>query len=434
MTTLEFMRSCISTCSARWLVTAALLGCAAHGRTADMKVNANATQGCVVSVKAPPPRSRELPDALKVLPPEKGIYAGLYSIGTVEQDFRAFTGKAGYGPPIVFTFHDWISDEDFAKSSPKLRTFADPLEGSTTSVLAFAEEVSRQGGVPAIAWAIQCCDWGSTLWWLGLRSTNVSVSRVIQGDFDGYIRKVAVQVKGFGKPIMLTLFSEFNLQGAFAFGPKGRDGIDSADHICNEYGDRGWPDGPERVRDAFIHVIDLFRAEGVKNVTWFMYAGSNYMDPQHGDYSPWLHPKYFYPGDDYLDWVGLSTYFIDPRWKFKVNDEVTVISRALKPGYDAWGEVTKKPLYLPEFASLGKVDSDRSTILREVMQTYLPTLPRVKAVTLADFLIGEQCCQVPRLGVTHKKEIEVWREVVGTNPNYVKRLRYSRTPVREAGQ
>ena len=29
-----------------------------------------------------------------------------------------------------------------------------------------------------------------------------------------------------------------------------------------------FPDGPERFRDAYRHIIDLFRKEGVKNITW----------------------------------------------------------------------------------------------------------------------------------------------------------------------
>ena len=36
----------------------------------------------------------------------------------------------------------------------------------------------------------------------------------------------------------------------------------------NGYGDPYFPDGPERFRDAYRHIIDLFRKEDVKNITW----------------------------------------------------------------------------------------------------------------------------------------------------------------------
>jgi hypothetical protein len=117
---------------------------------------------------------------------------------------------------------------------------------------------------------------------------------------------------------MLTLFSEFNYQGMMSFGVDGTDRFTEVEHLCRLYGDPSWPDGPERIRDAFIHVIEIFKREDVRNVTWFMYAGSHYMNPRHEDYSPWLHPKYFYPGDEYIDWVGQSVYFVDLQVRQKI--------------------------------------------------------------------------------------------------------------------
>ena len=183
------------------------------------------------------------------------------------------------------------------------------------------------------------------------------------------------------------------------------------------------PDGPERIRDVHIHIIDLFRGEGVKNVTWFMYGNSGYMDPAGADYSPWLHPKFFYPGDAYIDWVGLSTYFIDPAWGRNPSEDAAEIGHALAPGYQAWGEVTARPLFLPEFGAVGDPGLNRASIIREVMTHVLPSLPRVRAVTLADFEIAELCCQTPRLGQDHADEIEAWRTSVGENAGYEFRVR-----------
>lgn len=397
---------------------------AALGHAGEMDVTAEQAAGCRSDVKPPAARSKEAPDAVKVLPPDSGIYAGLYSIGTTRADYRQHPAKLGYTPPIVFTFHDWISDEDFAKPNPHLRTFQDPLEDKATTVLGMAAEAYASGSVLAVTWALQCCDWGSTLWWYGFGNTRITIARLLNGEFDEYVRTVARQVKAYGKPMMLSPFSEFNVQGAYQFGKNGTERINKATNICSLYGDPSLPDGPERVRDAFMKVIDLFRTEGVKNVTWFMYAASGYMDPQHNDYSAWLHPKFFYPGDDYIDWVGQSAYFVDPSWSYKIGDS-SVVQRALQYGYTAWGEVTQKPLFLPEFGASSKPQSDRSAVLRDVMKNYLPTLPRVKAFALADFLIAEICCQLPRMGQYFAQELTAWRESVTQNPYYVKRLRLS---------
>ncbi|MEX2445554.1 MAG: hypothetical protein WD492_18290 [Alkalispirochaeta sp.] len=42
-----------------------------------------------------------------------------------------------------------------------------------------------------------------------------------------------------------------------------------AEDLYGHYGDPDHPDGPERVRDAFIHVIETLEDEGVTDPSWF---------------------------------------------------------------------------------------------------------------------------------------------------------------------
>lgn len=384
-----------------------------------------AVAGCRTDVPMPNGHHGSSADRVTLAPPSNGVYIGLYSIGSIVEDHKRFVANAGHTPAVVFTFHDWVSDDDWASSAPHFRTFADPLEASVVSPLQLAEQVRKGGGVLAVAWAIQCCDWESKLFWYGFRKPTVTVERLLRGDFDSYIVTVARQIKAYEHPIMLTLFSEFNYQGMMGFGKKGADRLDDADHLCRLYGDPTWPDGPERIRDAFIHVIDMFRKEDVRNVTWFMYAGSHYMNPRHEDYNPWLHPKYFYPGDDYIDWVGQSAYFIDPRVvpPLRQQELGTPITEALAPGYAAWGAVTQRPLFLPEFGVLGDGAASRARVLEEVFREVLPQFSRVKAVTLADFKIAEDYYEVPRFG-RFEDEMSAWKRAVGENPYYLKQASF----------
>lgn len=385
--------------------------------------NDKAAASCREDVRTPTPRSREIPGAVKVVA-SKAIYAGVYSIGTTRADVLAFQSKTGHPPAIVFTFHDWITDDDFAAKHPRLRTFNSDMEDRGVTPIQLAEQLHRRNSVLALTWALQCCDWSSVSWWYGFRKTAVSVPRVLKGDFDDYIRRVAGEVKAYGKPLMLSLFSELNWQAAMSFGKDGTTRISEADDICGQYGDPAWPDGPERVRDVHMHVIDIFRAEGVKNVTWFMYANSGYMDPQAKDFSIWLHPRFLYPGDAYIDWVGQSTYFIDPRWGHSPSEDASTIERALLPGYKAWGEVTQRPMFLPEFGPVGDKQTDRGPVLKQVMTEVLPTLPRVRALTLADALLFEICCQLPRLGQHFAGEKEAWRQSIANSPAYTFKVQF----------
>ncbi len=381
--------------------------------------DAAAAASCRNDVKAPPARTHEAADAIKVLPSDRGIYAGVYSIGTTRADIAEFKRKTQQPPAIVFSFHDWVIDDEVMKSNPTLRDLNAEMEDKGISALELARQVSKDGGVLALTWALQCCEFSCYARWFGLKEAEVTVPKVLRGEYDEYIRRVARQAKSLGSPIMLSLFAEFNWQGAFAFGKDGTSAISRVDDICGQYGDPAWPDGPERIRDVHRHVIDIFRNEGVKNVTWFMYANSGYMDPKAKDFSPWLHPRFFYPGDEYMDWVGQSAYFVDPKWTQVVSKDASTIDRALGAGYAAWGEVTQRPIFLPEFGPVGDMKVNRSAVLDNVMTHVLPSMPRVRAVTLADFLIAEICCQMPRLGNPHTEEIDTWRRAVGGNPAYV---------------
>ncbi len=411
--------------AAGWLALAVSVGvllCAAQAGAAPAP---ESTVGCRTEVTPPKASRSSSADRLSLAVPSQGAYIGLYSIGPILADQRDYGSKTGHLPAIVFTFHDWVSDEDWNSSSPHLRTFADSMESASLSPLQLAEELRKQGGVLAVAWAIQCCDWESTLFWYGFRKPTVTVARLLNGDFDDYIVTVARQIRDYQHPIMLTLFSEFNYQGMMVFGRQGGDRLEDTEHLCRLYGDPTWPDGPERIRDAFVHVIELFRREGAQNVTWFMYAGSHYMNPRHEDYNPWLHPKFFYPGDEYIDWVGQSAYFIDPRIPPKLRQQElrTPITEALTPGYEAWGSVTQRPLFLPEFGILGDGASSRARIIEEVFREVLPRFDRVHAVTLAHFQIAQDFYEVPRLGV-FPDEKAAWNRAVRESSHYLKQASF----------
>jgi len=387
--------------------------------------NTGAVAGCRSDVSVP--QGGRLPSSarLTLAPLPHARHVGLYSIGSIVEDHKRLVANSGHTLTVVFTFHDWVSDDDWASSSPHFRTFTDPLEASSVSPLQLAEQVRSEGGVLAVAWVIQCCDWESRLFWDGFRKPTVTVERLLRGDFDSYITSVARQIKDYGHPIMLTLFSEFNYQVMMGFGKQGGTWLDDVDHLCRLYGDPTWPDGPERIRDAFIHVIDMFRQQEVRNVTWFMYAGSHYTNPRHEDSNQWLHPKYFYPGDEYIDWVGQSAYFVDPdvAQHIRQQDLATSIKEALEPGYEAWGSVTQRPFFLPEFGVLGDGLFSRAHIIEQVFGQVLPRFARIKAVALADFKIAEEFYEVPRLG-TFEDETVAWKRAVRENPHYIARAAF----------
>ena len=69
------------------------------------------------------------------------------------------------------------------------------------------------------------------------------------------------------------------------------------------WGDRAEADGPERFRRAYRRIVEICRAEGADDITWFFHADVGGW-PESGWNKAWR----YYPGDDVVDWVGLSDY------------------------------------------------------------------------------------------------------------------------------
>jgi len=124
-----------------------------------------------------------------------------------------------------------------------------------------------------------------------------SMQHIIDGMFDEALRRWAQAAKRDGIALLMDFAVEANgdwfpWSGVFN-GAAGTDG----------YGDPNYPDGPERYRDAYRHIINIFREENVTNVTWFYHFNLASLPDE-----PWNQPMYYYPGDDYIDWVGFSAY------------------------------------------------------------------------------------------------------------------------------
>ena len=70
--------------------------------------------------------------------------------------------------------------------------------------------------------------------------------------------------------------------------------------------DPTWPDGPEAYRLAYQKLITLARSNNVWNITWAFHV-SHWPQPSEPS-ANWNQMKYYYPGDSYIDWLGLSCY------------------------------------------------------------------------------------------------------------------------------
>lgn len=185
------------------------------------------------------------------VPPEHTLLIGVYqpnSPGSYHQ-LDDFAGLAGFSPRIVSYYS----------------TFQQPFARQ------FAEQAAARGAEVLVQW----------------QPRGTTSAAVAAGKQDAYIRRFAQDVHSAGRRVIISFGQEMNGN----WYPWGEDG-----------------DTPANFTAAWRHIVGIFRAAAVRNVTWLWDPNVAY--PGGPPLEDW------YPGDGYVDWVGLDGYFAHPMDSF----------------------------------------------------------------------------------------------------------------------
>ena len=225
-----------------------------------------------------------------------------------------------------------------------------------------------------------------------------SLTSIIAGDWDKYIDQWADSARAFGHPLLVSFCNEMNgswfpWSGVF-YGGKihgtAADAIASGS-LCiggvpvlsatampltsgtavkaPPY--KGPFEGPEVFKQAYRHVVDRVRARGARNVLWVFHA-MNFSIPQ----DTWNLIAQYYPGADYVDWLGLSVYgeqYQEDSWTpfLPILDWPYQELCALDP---------TKPVMLAEWG-VGEFPArgSKASFIKEAFETMRTKFPRLKA-------------------------------------------------------
>lgn len=161
-----------------------------------------------------------------------------------------------------------------------------------------------------------------------------TMQRIIDGDFDTELTQWAIDASNTGVSLLVEFGTEVN-GNWFPW-----NGQYNGGGITTEYGDTNLADGPERFRDAYRHIIDICNSNGVTNITWFFHVDA-YSEPENS----WNAIENYYPGDDYIDWLGVSVY--GPQ---EPGDEYQEFSEIINDVYPSLVNLADKPIAILEFA------------------------------------------------------------------------------------
>ncbi|MFN2543013.1 MAG: glycosyl hydrolase [Actinomycetota bacterium] len=191
------------------------------------------------------------------------------------------------------------------------------------------------GRIPLISWK------GTTL------------SDILDGSFDGMIRARARAVRALHTPVFLRFAWEMN----------GRW------EAWSGYRNGGADGGPSRYIRAWRHVHAIFDHQHATNAAW-VWAPAH----QDGPPAPWNHWTHYYPGDRWVDWVGIDAFNwgTSTRWGHWAS-----FRDLIEPVYRDYAG--RKPIMIAETGS-AKEGGDKPWWFTYARRNIEHTLPYVRAV------------------------------------------------------
>jgi glycosyl hydrolase family 26 len=195
-----------------------------------------------------------------------------------------------------------------------------------------------------------------------------SLYNIIAGQWDAYIDKWADAAHEFGHPMIVVFGNEMNGEW-FPWSGKFYGGDQWDNEIHN------WK-GPETFRRAYRHVVDRVRARGATNIKW-MFHTNNYSSPV----EIWNFAPAYYPGSDYVDWLGISVY----GQQFKDEPNPDIYSLVDWPYQELCGLDPNKPVMIAEWATgefpydPGQPGMHKPEWIKQGLDLFRTRYPRIKA-------------------------------------------------------
>jgi hypothetical protein len=125
---------------------------------------------------------------------------------------------------------------------------------------------------------------------------NFSMRSIAAGEWDPELRGWCRDAAAAEVPLLAEFGTEVNGDW-FPWNGRWNGGGSKA------WGDPSLADGPERFRAAYRRIVETCDAQGADDITWFFHA-----DVGGWPEAAWNEPWDYYPGDDVIDWIGLSDY------------------------------------------------------------------------------------------------------------------------------
>ena len=232
-----------------------------------------------------------------------------------------FADLVGKSPAIIMWYKGWTNAKEDRFNAEEM------------------DAVRGRGATPLITWEP----------WAGPDEDEsaFALRTIVNGNHDAFLREWAEGATRWGKPFYLRFAHEMNGDW-YPWSPR-VNGNSSEEYVA-----------------AWRHVVTIFRDAGADNVLWVW--SPNIIYPEAG-----ISYQEVYPGDDYVDWLGLDGY----NWG---GDDWMSFREVFSDSYDAITQLSQKPLMIAETASAEAGGDKASWIVEGLLEDVPERFPRVKAV------------------------------------------------------
>ena len=174
-----------------------------------------------------------------------------------------------------------------------------------------AESVKSNNSIPLITWE----PW--------ITNPVGTLEAIANGSYEAYVTSFMQAARDWGKPVFLRFAHEMN--GNW--------------YPWDGFHNGGASAGPERYKRAWIYIYNVKQAVGANNVQ-MVWCPNNTNQPN----EDWNEIAAYYPGDAYVDWIGMDGY----NWGYGNWQNFNSIFNAI---YQNLTALTAKPLMIGEFAA-----------------------------------------------------------------------------------
>lgn len=176
-----------------------------------------------------------------------------------------------------------------------------------------------------------------------------TLEAIASGSFESYAKEFLSAAKAWGKPLFLRFAHEMN-GNWYPW-----DGLHN-----------GGASGPEAYKRAWIYIYNLRRELAADNIN-LVWCPNHSNQPAEN----WNQISAYYPGDQYVDWVGMDGY----NWGYT---EWQSFDQIFGQIYEQLTTLTAKPLMIGEFASGSSETDSKAAWITDAFSNISQNYPRIK--------------------------------------------------------